>query len=48
MLGFEPIKPVRLTPVWFPGWVIDAEVQVDVNIQGAEVCLALLTFDMFS
>ncbi|KAL9714117.1 hypothetical protein Ac2012v2_002425 [Leucoagaricus gongylophorus] len=36
MLGFEPIKPVRLTPVWFPGWVIDAEVQGDVNIQGAE------------
>lgn len=48
MLGFEPIKPVRLTPVWFPGWVIDAEVQGDVNIQGAEVCFALLTFDMFS
>ncbi|KAF9468108.1 hypothetical protein BDZ94DRAFT_1247203 [Collybia nuda] len=29
--GFEPIRPLRITPVYFPAWVVDAEVQVDVS-----------------
>jgi hypothetical protein len=40
-LGFEPIKPFRLTPVYFPGWIIDAEVKGEVNYKGDEVCLVL-------
>jgi len=41
MLGFEPLKPHRLTPVWFPGWVIDAEVQGVVTKDG-EVCFCVV------
>ena len=41
MLGFEPPKPHRLTPVWFPGWVIDAEVQGVANIRDREVCFCV-------
>ncbi|KAG6908329.1 hypothetical protein DXG01_005240 [Tephrocybe rancida] len=29
--GFKPLRPVRITPVYFPGWIIDAEVSVDVT-----------------
>ncbi|TFK72903.1 hypothetical protein BDN72DRAFT_791692 [Pluteus cervinus] len=30
-LGFEPFKPTRITPVYFPAWIIDAEVQANVT-----------------
>ncbi|KAG5720236.1 hypothetical protein E4T56_gene3323 [Termitomyces sp. T112] len=31
--GFEPLRPVRITPVYFPGWFIDAEVSADFNLK---------------
>ncbi|KAF9450360.1 hypothetical protein P691DRAFT_701491 [Macrolepiota fuliginosa MF-IS2] len=33
-LGFEPLKPARFTPVYFPGWFLDAEVKGEVSIKG--------------
>ncbi|PFH52962.1 hypothetical protein AMATHDRAFT_45869 [Amanita thiersii Skay4041] len=29
--GFEPLRPTRITPVYFPAWIIDAEVQASVS-----------------
>ncbi|KAF8656829.1 hypothetical protein AX16_002377 [Volvariella volvacea WC 439] len=34
--GFEPLKPVRITPVYFPAWIIDAEVQASVHLSHGE------------
>ncbi|KAG6817346.1 hypothetical protein H0H87_009945 [Tephrocybe sp. NHM501043] len=28
--GFEPFRPVKITPVYFPGWIVDGEVSLDV------------------
>ncbi|KAG6813910.1 hypothetical protein H0H92_005759 [Tricholoma furcatifolium] len=28
--GFEPFRPVQMTPVYFPAWLIDAELSLDV------------------
>lgn len=35
--GFEPIRPIRMTPVYFPAWIVDAEVQVDVSYEDVQV-----------
>lgn len=35
--GFEPIRPVRLQPVYFPGWILDVELQGQVTIKGHDV-----------
>ncbi|TFK40334.1 hypothetical protein BDQ12DRAFT_680763 [Crucibulum laeve] len=34
--GFQPIQPSRLSPVYFPAWVIDAEVKADVTVKDSE------------
>ncbi|KXN89111.1 hypothetical protein AN958_06312 [Leucoagaricus sp. SymC.cos] len=33
-MGFQSIKPFRLTPVYFPGWILDVEVKGEVTIKG--------------
>ena len=35
--GFQPIKPTRITPVYFPAWFIDAEAQVEVSYRDTQV-----------
>lgn len=35
-LGFEPILPKRITPVYFPAWIVDAELKATVNHQSNE------------
>lgn len=47
-LGFEPFTPDRITPVYFPAWIIDAELQAKVTLSQREdgeerrqVCLAV-------
>ncbi|KAF5381989.1 hypothetical protein D9615_004327 [Tricholomella constricta] len=34
--GFEPLRPVRITPVYFPGWIIDAEVSAEVSYENVQ------------
>ncbi|KIK10277.1 hypothetical protein K443DRAFT_670904 [Laccaria amethystina LaAM-08-1] len=36
LLGFEPILPKRITPVYFPAWIVDAELKATVNHQSNE------------
>lgn len=35
--GFKPVQPLRITPVYFPAWIVDAEVQVDVSYKDVQV-----------
>ncbi|KIL67566.1 hypothetical protein M378DRAFT_9342 [Amanita muscaria Koide BX008] len=30
-LGFEPLQPTRILPVYFPAWVIDGELQASIS-----------------
>ncbi|EAU85314.1 hypothetical protein CC1G_07584 [Coprinopsis cinerea okayama7 len=42
-MELEYIKPKRILPIYFPAWIIDAEVQATVRYQGSErVASALL------
>lgn len=36
-VGFKPLLPVQITPVYFPGWLIDAEVSADFTVKGVTV-----------
>lgn len=38
-LGFQPLEPARLMPVYFPGWILDVEVKGEVTIKGDDVCV---------
>ncbi|KAG6873951.1 hypothetical protein C0995_008990 [Termitomyces sp. Mi166 len=35
--GFKPLRPVRITPVYFPGWFIDAEASADFKLDDTNV-----------
>jgi len=35
--GFKPFLPVKLTPVYFPGWIIDAEAEIDTFSGSSQV-----------
>jgi hypothetical protein len=30
--GFNPIRPIRIEPVYFPAWIIDGEVEAMVSM----------------
>ncbi|KAK2463403.1 hypothetical protein APHAL10511_004489 [Amanita phalloides] len=34
--GFEPIRPTRIVPVYFPAWVIDGELQASVTYNNTQ------------
>ncbi|KAF8638265.1 hypothetical protein AX17_002287 [Amanita inopinata Kibby_2008] len=38
-LGFEPLKPTRIAPVYFPAWIVDAELQASVSYGNEQVGL---------
>lgn len=29
--GFEPFRPTEIKPIYFPAWLIDAEVEADIS-----------------
>lgn len=29
--GFQPLQPMRIIPVYFPAWIIDAEIEVEFS-----------------
>lgn len=37
--GFKPFQPLRITPVYFPAWIVDAEVQAEVSYKDVQVSL---------
>ncbi|KAF8632194.1 hypothetical protein AX15_001960 [Amanita polypyramis BW_CC] len=34
--GFEPIRPTRIVPIYFPAWVIDGELQASITYNDAQ------------
>lgn len=36
-LGFEPIRPTRIVPVYFPAWVVDGELQTSITYNDTQV-----------
>lgn len=36
--GFEPVRPKWIAPVYFPAWVIDAELETSITHIDVQVC----------
>ncbi|KAF8071981.1 hypothetical protein FPV67DRAFT_1483379 [Lyophyllum atratum] len=34
--GFEPFRPVRITPVYFPGWIIDGQLSAEISYEDVQ------------
>ena len=44
-LGYHPLQPTRIIPVYFPAWIIDAEMEVEFSYGNHDtqvLCLPLL------
>jgi hypothetical protein len=48
--GFQPLEPTRIVPVYFPAWIIDAEVEVEFSYGNHDtqvLCLPSFVFYIF-
>jgi hypothetical protein len=46
--GFQPLQPTRIQPVYFPAWIIDAELEVEISYGSTQViCLSTIVLLSF-